>query len=130
MADPVTFEGLTEPTQWLRLAENWAGEGRYEDALRAHEFYHRHALEAESSPYGVRLSFALAAWARLGALHEPALKALRATRRAAATAALEARDVERFAVSGHPSPLVVARSWPDMRKEQPHGCSSLSRNGL
>jgi hypothetical protein len=96
VVDPLKFEGLTEPTQWLRLAEDWAGEGRYEDALRAHEFYHRHALEVESSQYGVRLSFALAAWTRLGALHEPALEALRATRRAAATAAIEARDVERF----------------------------------
>ena len=96
MDDRPVFGGLTDPTDWLRLAGRRAADGRYEDALRAHVFYHRHALEVEDAQFGVRLSFALSDWARLALDYPPALDALRTTRREAAAAAISPGDPERF----------------------------------
>lgn len=71
------FHDETEPSEWLRLAQEWRNEGRFADALRAHEYYHDNALLVPGSgEFGVRLSFALSYWADLGRLHPPARKAL------------------------------------------------------
>lgn len=65
-----------------RNAQKAALEGRYEEALRDHVWFHDHALEEQPSLYGVRLSYALADWADLGKVHPPALVALKAIREA------------------------------------------------
>lgn len=96
VTDPPVFEGRTDPTDWLRLAGSRAAAGRFDEALEAHRFSHRHALEAADSHFGVRLSFALSDWARLAAVFPPALEALRATRRDAADVAVSPGDPERF----------------------------------
>ena len=45
----MTFEGRTSPDDWLDLAQTWREEGRFRDALRAHRWYHAHALEADGA---------------------------------------------------------------------------------
>jgi hypothetical protein len=79
VASQPVFEGSTDPDVWLRLAKEWAAEGRLADALQAHRFYHRHSA-GRAGHGGVRLSFALSDWARLAKVHPPAMRALRSTR--------------------------------------------------
>lgn len=57
-------------------AKQFAQEGRFAEALERHEWFHRHALEHHPAYYGVRLSFALAAWKELGEKYPPALESL------------------------------------------------------
>ncbi|MEJ6569371.1 MAG: hypothetical protein QNL80_10930 [Akkermansiaceae bacterium] len=54
--------------------------GDFEKALERHEWFHHHALSICPSLYGVRLSFALADWKRLGDEYSLALASMRATR--------------------------------------------------
>ena len=54
--------------------------GDYEAALRDLVWFHNHALEESLALTGVRLSYALDEWARLGTLYPPALAALEQTR--------------------------------------------------
>jgi hypothetical protein len=61
----------------LEAAQSLACEGRYEEALQKHIWYHKHALELDRAQYGVRLSFALMYWTELGKKYPPALIALR-----------------------------------------------------
>jgi hypothetical protein len=61
-------------------AQEAAREGRYEEALREHIWFHDNALAEQPSLYGVRLSYALADWVELGKVYRPALVALRAVR--------------------------------------------------
>ena len=83
------FHGETDPSDWLRLAQEWRNEGRLADALRAHEYYHDNALLVPGSgQFGVRLSFALSYWADLGQLHPAARKALDRRRAEAAAKGL------------------------------------------
>lgn len=63
-----------------RAAKRLAAAGAYAEALERHEWFHHHALEHRPSLYGVRLSFALSAWAELGAKYPPALVSLRQIR--------------------------------------------------
>jgi tetratricopeptide (TPR) repeat protein len=51
-------------------------QGRYEDALQRHIWYHNHALEAGAGQTGVRLSFALSDWVELGRRYPKAKQAL------------------------------------------------------
>jgi hypothetical protein len=64
------------PQARLEAAMNAARQGDYEGALREHLWFHEHALEHDPAYYGVRLSFALGAWARLAKAHPPARDAL------------------------------------------------------
>ena len=64
----------------LDFASELAGEGRYQEALREFQWFHDHALDESPSLYGVRLSYALAAWIDLGHDYPPALDALEAVR--------------------------------------------------
>ena len=57
-----------------------AEEGRFEDALREHVWFHEHGLEQDPSVYGVRLSSALRDWIALGRQYPEALRALREIR--------------------------------------------------
>lgn len=71
-----------EPKAILHEAYADAKERRYEDALAKHLWFHENALKHERSQYGVRLSFALSAWHRLGEAYPPALEKLKAIREA------------------------------------------------
>jgi hypothetical protein len=64
------------PEEMLKRGENAAREQRYDEALADYIWLHEHALEDDSALYGVRLSFALAAWRELGELYPPAIEAL------------------------------------------------------
>ena len=66
-------------------------EGRYEEALRGYEWFHRNALKHRASLYGVRLSFALAYWTELGKVYPKALRSLERIRRTKAKALREGR---------------------------------------
>ena len=50
--------------------------GRYEIALQKHVWFHKNALKFEPSLYGVRLSYALSNWTKLGAKYKPAITKL------------------------------------------------------
>ena len=69
-----------EPKLILNEAKNDYKEKRYEDALAKHVWFHDHALEYQPSMSGVRLSFALGSWKRLGESYPPALKTLKRIR--------------------------------------------------
>jgi len=64
----------------LEDAERFTREGKYQQALERHIWYHRNALKYAPSEYGVRLSFALSDWAKLGKVYPKALGALRSAR--------------------------------------------------
>jgi hypothetical protein len=55
-------------------------EGKYEEALDRYLWFHDHALEHSRSMVGVRLSFALSNWKKLGDVYPPALTAMKKTR--------------------------------------------------
>jgi tetratricopeptide (TPR) repeat protein len=69
-----------DPHKILREAEADTRAGHYELALKKYLWFHHNALQIEPSLRGVRLSFALSAWFRLGAVYPPALAALRNAR--------------------------------------------------
>jgi len=64
----------------LDKAEQFRSQGKYEQALNEHIWYHKNALKYDPAQYGVRLSFALADWVELGRAYPPALHALRSIR--------------------------------------------------
>ena len=68
------------PKTALENARRLAEQGRYEEALQKHLWFHEHALEQDRSYYGVRLSFALVQWVELGGKYPPALDALKRIR--------------------------------------------------
>lgn len=65
-------------------------------ALEEYEQFFDHALDSERSLYGVRLSYCLSEWARLGKRYPPALRRLRWKARNALKLLAETRDPERF----------------------------------
>jgi hypothetical protein len=70
---------MTEPnaaTLAYSQAKAFAKEGRYADALDRHEWFHQNALIHEPAMYGVRLSFALSSWAKLGKKYPPAMTSM------------------------------------------------------
>ncbi len=64
----------------LDQARRLASEGKFEEALQKHIWFHNHALEVDPAYYGVRLSFALRDWVELGKKYPAALTALRKIR--------------------------------------------------
>ena len=50
----------------LQHARAYQRQGKYQEALEAHEYYHLNILKERPSHAGVRLSFALSDWIRLG----------------------------------------------------------------
>lgn len=84
----LSFNGSLDPDEWRGWAREWCEAGRFEDALRAHEWYHAHVLELDDTAYGVRLSYALREWMRLAREYPPARDSLIAIRSEAAAAAL------------------------------------------
>lgn len=69
-----------DPQEILNEAQEDADQGNYENALLKHLWFHNHALKHERSLYGVRLSFALGDWHKLGEKYPPALNALKKER--------------------------------------------------
>ena len=61
-------------------ARSYSKSGDYAKALERHEWFHKNALGIEPSYYGVRLSFALSDWKRLGEKYPPALASLKSIR--------------------------------------------------
>lgn len=64
----------------LEQAQQLTAEGKFEEALQKHIWYHNHALEIDPALYGVRLSFALSYWVELGKKYPKALEALKGIR--------------------------------------------------
>ena len=67
---------------------------RYEDALAKHVWYHENALRLQPAQMGVRLSFALNDWIRLGKLYPPALEKLKSIRDKNAETVKAGRDAK------------------------------------
>jgi hypothetical protein len=70
----------SDPQQIRREADADARAGHYELALKKYQWFHRNAVQLQPSLRGVRLSFALSAWFKLGGVYAPALAALRDAR--------------------------------------------------
>src|SRR5687768_379355 len=66
--------------KYLQQTRSLQEEGKYQEALDRHLWFHDHALEHDEAMYGVRLSFALSSWQDLGKKYPPASKALEETR--------------------------------------------------
>ena len=60
----------------LRLAQQAAEDGHFEEALQGYIWYHHNALSHQPSQSGVRVSFALSYWLELAEVYPPALTAL------------------------------------------------------
>ncbi len=69
-----------EAVQALKDAQSLARAGEYEAALERQQWYHANALRINRAQYGVRLSFALSYWKKLGEKYPPAMSALTALR--------------------------------------------------
>lgn len=83
------------PTATLSEAQADARAGRYEDALAKHFWYHENAEKFDSGQTGVRRSFALSYWHRLGADYAPALAKFDETRETARRCVLEDKHPKR-----------------------------------
>lgn len=68
------------PSKVLEEARQLAAEGKYAEALEKHLWYHENALRIEPAQVGVRLSFALNDWIKLGEKYPKASEALVAIR--------------------------------------------------
>jgi tetratricopeptide (TPR) repeat protein len=60
----------------LNEARQLASKGKWEESLDKHIWIHNHVLEERPSYYGVRLSYALSEWVKLGEKYPKALQAL------------------------------------------------------
>jgi hypothetical protein len=69
-----------DPRKVLDEARALARQGKYEEALQKHLWFHENALKHQPALTGVRLSFALADWIKLGEKYPKAREALVATR--------------------------------------------------
>jgi len=68
------------PDKILEEAKTDADAERYEDALAKHVWYHQNALKYKPVLAGVRLSYALGDWVKLGAAYPPALEKVKSIR--------------------------------------------------
>lgn len=66
--------------QYLNDTHTLVHEAKYQEALDRYIWFHDHALEHERSMHGVRLSFALMYWNKLGEKYPPALAAFKKVR--------------------------------------------------
>ena len=65
-----------DPEKVLARARKYYRQGQYEKALKDHIWFHENALTYKPSLYGVRLSFALIDWVKLGRKYPAAHNAL------------------------------------------------------
>jgi len=82
-----------DPVAILREARADAEVGKYEVALEKHLWFHRNALSIQESLAGVRLSFALSYWQKLGEKYPQATQAMEEVRDEALQALLAGRKV-------------------------------------
>ncbi len=66
--------------KYTRDTQALVKQGKYQEALERHLWYHDHALEHDCGQRGVRLSFALSYWKQLGDKYPPALEAMKKVR--------------------------------------------------
>lgn len=66
--------------QYLSDTQIMVQQGKHKEALDRFIWFHNHALEHGPSMYGVRLSFALSYWKKLGDAYPPALVAMKKVR--------------------------------------------------
>lgn len=79
-SDLVQVRSDPNPRQAWEEARSLAAEGKYEEALVKHIWFHENALKQSKSIAGVRRSYALSDWVRLGEKYPKALKELSAIR--------------------------------------------------
>ena len=79
-APSIPYPPNDEAKQALEDARKFAASGDYAKALERHEWFHANALKISPSMSGVRLSFALGDWKRLGDKYPPALDSLKKLR--------------------------------------------------
>ena len=65
-----------DPSKVLEEAQEQTRQGKYEEALQKHLWYHENAVKLDPAQTGVRLSFALSYWIELGAKYPKAKEAL------------------------------------------------------
>ncbi len=87
---PLASPSKDEAKQALDDARRFTASGEYAKALERHEWFHANALKISPSMSGVRLSFALANWKRLGDKYPPALDSLKKLRDSSAKTLLSA----------------------------------------
>lgn len=80
LADDWTPPDNPDPQAILREASVDAREKKYETALAKHLWFHENALRLNQAMTGVRLSFALSDWEKLGREYPPALEKLKSIR--------------------------------------------------
>ena len=80
-----------DPQEVLNEASTLARQGKYEEALEKHLWFHENALKLQPAMSGVRLSFALSSWVDLGQKYPKAREALVAIRDGDAEAIREGR---------------------------------------
>ena len=91
------MDALHRPRDSLDLARQAARSGHYVDALENYGYFFEHALDDDpASLYGVRLSYCLDEWVRLGRKYPPALAALEERRREALRRLMTTREPEHF----------------------------------
>src|SRR5262245_62591983 len=78
--DAAPAAGDPDPQQVLEEARDLAAQGRYEEALQKHLWFHENALKYDPDLSAVRLSFALGYWVELGEEYPKAREALVAIR--------------------------------------------------
>jgi hypothetical protein len=119
-----------DPRTVYREAVELTRQGKYEDALENHLWFHEHALEHNPALAGVRLSFALGSWLDLGEKYPKALRALLSLRDAKVQAITEGKgsftlfhDLAAINVRLKESPGTVAlfkvvhQAYPDLAKQ-------------
>jgi uncharacterized protein YozE (UPF0346 family) len=86
-----------EPRDALDEARSAASQGDFQKALIKYEYFFDHALDDDPAAlYGVRLSYCLNEWARIGRRYEPAHKALVERKADSLHLFEESKDPERF----------------------------------
>jgi hypothetical protein len=92
-----TPEPQEKPKTVLDAARAAFRDKRYGEALQSYEWFFDHALDDNPSAYyGVRLSYCLSEWVRLGSKYPPAQKRLEERRDQALELFTSTRDPERF----------------------------------
>jgi len=86
-----------DPKRVLRQARQLVKSQQYAEALEKYIWFHDHALDADRSLAGVRLSYAISEWVDLGEVYPPARSALQSVREAKAESLMQgAHDVSLF----------------------------------
>jgi hypothetical protein len=83
-----------DPQKILTEADEDTGARQYTNALAKYVWFYQNALKYDPAMRGVRVSFALSSWERLGEVYPPALDKLKAVRDEAEAKVRQGNDVE------------------------------------